>query len=147
MLLEEIDPLAWVKGNQKLFFPGGQIDVIRLIAYVMSDVLELGRGECRIVRRDGWWFVSSDVDWFVHDLSVRELFQRVVPAPQHGEHSMRAEVLINAYADDVFAVSGGEENEIKGLLPGRLLLQTVVQSGWTRGLLAFRLATDALAGP
>lgn len=140
MTLKEIDPLEWVKRNQKLFFPGGQIDAVRLVAYVMSDVLEIGGGECRIVQRDGWWFVSSDVDWLVHDLSLRELFQRVVAAPQHGEHSMRAEVLVTAYAEDVFAVSRGNENAIKGLAPRRPLLDSVVQNNWTQGLLAFHVA-------
>ena len=139
MTLEPIDPLAWVKRNQTRFFRGGQIDVIWLLAYVMSDVLELGRGECRIVQRDGWWFVTSDVDWLAHDLPVRELFQRVVPAPQHGEHSMRAEVLVNAFAADVFAVSGGETIQIKGRAPDDALIQSAVQGDAPRGMMGFRL--------
>jgi hypothetical protein len=139
MTLEVIDPLGWVKRNQMLFFPGGNVDVIRLLAYVMSDVLELGRGECRIVQRDGWWFVTSDIDWLVHELPLRELFQRVVPAPQHGEHSMRAEVLVNAYADDVLAISGGQATEIKGHAPDGPLVQSVIQGSSPCGMIAFRL--------
>lgn len=138
-MLEEVDPLAWVKRNPRLFFPDGVIDPIRLLAYVMSDVVELGRGECRIVQRDRWWFVSSDVDWLAHDLSLRELFQRVVTAQDHGEHSMRAEVLIHGYARDVLAISRGEECLIAGTKPEQHLIEATLHGNWARALIAFRL--------
>jgi hypothetical protein len=140
MTLDIVDPLAWVKRNQMRFFPGGQVDVIRLLAYVMSDVLELGRGECRIVQRDGWWFVTSDVDWLAQELSVRDLFERVVPAPQHGEHSMRAEVLVNAFAQDVLVFSAGEATEIKGRGPEGPVIERVVREASMTGMIAFRLS-------
>lgn len=124
MTLQTVDPIAWLKASRERFFPGGKFDVTRLLAYVMADVLELGRGECRIVRRDSWWFVVSDSDWLAHDaISVSELFQRVVPAPAHGEHSMRAEVLLTAYADDVYTAMDTEELVIKGEAPDRKLIE------------------------
>lgn len=139
MTLETVDPLAWVKRNQMLFFPRGRIDVVRLLAYVMGDVVELGRGDCRIVQRDGWWGVTSDVDWLAHELPVSDLFERVVPAPAHGEHSMRAEILVNAFAQDVVALSGGELTDIKGRAPERDLLDLILGDASTTGMLAFRL--------
>jgi hypothetical protein len=140
MNLQKVDPTEWVKRNPSLFFPGGRVDVIRLLAYVMADVLELGHGECRIVQRDAWWLVVSDADWLAQaPVSPRELFERVVPAPEHGEHSMRAEVLLGVYAEDVFTLSAQEELQIKGELPPRELIQNAQYGGWSRRLLAFRV--------
>lgn len=142
MNIQTVDPIEWAKRNQSRFFPGGKIDVIRLLAYVMGDVLELGRGECRIVQRDAWWFVVSDVDWLAHAaISVRQLFDRVVPAPAHGEHSMRAEVLLSTYAEDVFTQSDEEDLQIKGQAPEPALILTARNGDWSRRLIAFRLRT------
>ncbi|CAN5614843.1 hypothetical protein BH09MYX1_BH09MYX1_33750 [soil metagenome] len=142
MNIQTVDPIEWVKRNQASFFPGGKIDVIRLLAYVMSDVLELGRGECRIVQHDAWWSIVSDADWLAHaEVSVRELFERVVPAPAHGEHSMRAEVLLSAYAEDVFTHSDEGSLQIKGQAPEPALIRSALKGGWSRRLIAFRLGT------
>jgi len=145
--LTHVESLLWVKRNQGLIFPNGEVEPLHLLAYVMNDVLDLGGGECRIVRRDAWWFVSSDVDWLKHELSVQELFQRVVVAPQHGLHSMRAEILINAYAEDAFALSDGNETLLKGVGPSRPLLESILANGWSRALVAFRLAAVGSASP
>ncbi len=140
MSLQAIDPIAWVRNSKARFFPDGKFDITILLAYVVADVLELGRGECRIIRGDGWWFVLSDVDWLVHDkFSVRELFHRVVPAPAHGEHSLRAEVLLTAYANDVFTFSCGEESVITGDPPDRSLLARIAAGDWSRRVVAFRI--------
>ena len=140
MSLQTVDPIEWVKRNQSLFFPGGKIDVIRLLAYVMGDVLELGGGEYRILHRDAWWLVGSDADWLAQPgVSVRALFERVVPAPGHGEHSMRAEVLLTAFAEDVFTVSGQEALQIKGQAPEPVVIESALRGGWSRRLIAFRL--------
>jgi hypothetical protein len=132
--------MQWAIRNRDLFFPRGKVDVIHLLAYVMSDVLELGRGECRILQRDAWWHVLSDKDWLAHpETSVRELFERVVPAPAHGEHSMRAEVLLGAFAEDVFTSSDGRELQVKGQAPDRAVIEGVLLGGWSRRLVAFRV--------
>jgi hypothetical protein len=141
MNLQIVNPIEWVRRNQSLFFPAGQIDVIRLTAYVMSDVLELGGGECRIVKRDRWWFVVSDADWLAQAaVPVHELFESVIPAPAHGEHSMRAEVLLSAYAADIFTQSDEGALQIKGCAPEPRLIEGALHAGWSRRVIAFRLA-------
>ena len=135
------DGVAWARSHVALLFPNGRVDPMILLSYVMADVLVLGRGECRIVERDGWWVVSSDVDWMAGardpgrrgaEVPINELFARVVAAPEHGEHSLRAEVLVNAFASDV-AVWNGDISVIKGDAPN---------ASWPpcRRALAFRIA-------
>src|SRR5688572_11695175 len=103
-----IDAIKWVKSKPSRFFNTDEPDPVRLLAYIMADVLELGGGECRIRSIGDWWVIGSDVAWLTHqEYPVSELFKNVVPAPQHGEHSMRGEVLVGAFAKDVAVVSGG----------------------------------------
>lgn len=132
-----IDPIAWARASETRLFPSGAFDVMHLLAYVMADVLVLGGGDCRIARRDSWWFVTSDADWLTHELPVRELFQRVVPAPAHGEHSLRAEVLLTAYAHDVYTARDADELIVKGLAPDSELLRKVSRPG--ERVIAFRV--------
>lgn len=136
------DPIAWVKRNPAMFFPpDGRFDVIRLLGWVMADVLAIGRGDCQIGQRDGWWFVTSDADWLVHELGVQELFVRVVVAPAHGAHSMRAELLVNEFARDAVAFSAGQLARIKGCSPDGGLIETILQQRSARAMIAFRLPT------
>jgi len=96
------DAVAWAKRSKHMPFPNGRVDAMSLLAYVMADVIVLGRGECRIARRRGWSIVSSDVDWLVHpSLSIDQLFTRIVAAREHGANSLRAELVVNAFAADV----------------------------------------------
>lgn len=85
MRVESVDALEWVRSRPRQFF---------------------GRDE-----PGGWWIVGSDVDWLTNvPCTIAELFRRVVPAPEHGEHSMRGEVLVGAFCSDVSVVGtdGGE---------------------------------------
>jgi hypothetical protein len=137
--IQIIDPIAWVKASQSRFFPDGTFDVIRLLAYVMADVIVLGGGDCRIARRAAWWFVASDADWLAQEIPLRELFQRVVPAPAHGEHSLRAEVLLTAYAQDVYTAKDDDEFIVKGVAPDRDSFHAIMHPG--DRLVAFRVPT------
>ena len=139
MTLQVVDAIAFVTQHPQMFFSEGKVDALRLVSCVMFDVLELGKGECRIVHRDDWWFVTSDIDWLAHDLPVAELFQRIVPAPQHGVNAMRAEVLVRAFAADVFVASGEHAGVLAGEAPAEALVRSALDSGWARGMVAFRL--------
>lgn len=142
MSISPVDPIAWVQRSRAQFFPGGNVDPTQLLAYILADVVEFGGGDCHILQRDSWWFVLSNADWLAHDsIPVPDLFRQVVPAPAHGEHSLRAEVLSNAFASDVYTARGAQEDVIKGVAPPPHVLASVVaeRPGWR--LVAFRLAT------
>lgn len=141
MSIQLVNGLQWVRARPDQFFPHGRIDPMSLLAWVMCDVLKFGSGDCRIAARSGWWVVVSDSDWLSHnEVSVGDLFCRVVPAPEHGEHSMRAEVLLNAFAADVVTGVSDVQAVVKGEPPDRRLIRDSVDSTWSRRFVAFRLA-------
>ena len=115
MNLQEVDPLTWVRANAGKFFPDGRVDPVYLVAYLMADVLELSVGDCTIRRRDGWWIVGSTVDWLEGaGFPPAELFRRVVATPGRGEHSMRGEVVVAAFALSVWTALGGSLTAVQG---------------------------------
>jgi hypothetical protein len=114
MELATVDALKWLRSQPARFFPSGRPHPIHLLAFVMADVLELGGGSCTIRHQGEWWIVGSDVDWLDHSVDVPQLFGRVIAAPQHGQHSMRAEVLVAAFATSVWTTLRGVRTRIQG---------------------------------
>lgn len=118
MEIVKVDALEWVRGRAGQFFASGVVEPVYLLAYLMADVLELGGGTCVIFRQDDWWIVGSEVDWLRHDqFSTEELFRHVVPAPRHGNHSMRGEILVAAFSKHVAVLLDGNSEQIKGEKP------------------------------
>jgi hypothetical protein len=136
--LQVLDAFRWIRSDPRRFFPSGVPDSLGLLAYLMADVLELGRGSCTIRRMDGWWLIGSDADWFEGSpCSESDLFRRVVPAPEHGEHSMRGEVLLAAFASSVWTAREGIAVRIQGDEPPAGLWS---HAGDLRRVIAFTMA-------
>jgi hypothetical protein len=116
--MSTVDALKWVQSRAQQFFGHDRPDAVHLLAYLMADVLELGKGECVIRVLGEWSVIGSDVKWLVHEkYALRELFSHVVPAPAHGEHSMRGEILLSAFASDVAVLDDGQVLTIQGRPP------------------------------
>lgn len=126
MASDSIDAVAWVRSRPVQFFGREVPDAIGILAYLLADVVGLGGGEFIVRRSQDWWIVGSDVCWLSHpSLGVSDLFHNVVPAPAHGEHSMRAEVLLGAFARDVTVMTTGRATVVQGRDPPSLALEKV----------------------
>ncbi len=112
-----VDPVQWLLARPQQFFLGGSANPLDLAASIMADVLLVSE-QCVVRCLGDWWIVGSDVNWIQHPThSVEDLFQRVVPDPRQGRHSMRAEVIVGAFASRVALVAAGEQRCIKGESP------------------------------
>jgi hypothetical protein len=128
MDIVNVDPLKWVRSRPEQFFSAGVVEPIYILPYLMADVIELGGGACTILRDGKWWLVGSDVNWLQHDhYSVPELFNHVVPAPAHGEHSMRGEVLVGAFAKNVCVSIARRSLQIEGEAPPQNILDRALK--------------------
>jgi hypothetical protein len=118
MAIEPVDALEWVRARPRQFFGQDVPDALALLVYLLGDVIGLGKGECIVRPAESWWIVGSDIPWLTHPkLGIPDLFRNVVPAPSHGEHSMRGEVLVGAFARDVAVITGGNLVQVKGQPP------------------------------
>lgn len=132
-----IDSMNWVKTRPNQFFGRATPDPTHLLAYIMADIIELGKGECMIRHAGEWFVIGSDLDWLKHEkYTVPDLFNHVVPAPAHGEHSMRGEILVNAFARDVAVLESGKILQVKGEAPPATVLEKAASM---RQAIVFRL--------
>jgi hypothetical protein len=97
--------LEWTRFHPERFFKSGVANGFEVSTHVLCDVVFSG-GRCLVERFDEWWLVASNKDWMSHDqYSPLELFERVVAAPYLGVNSMRAEVIVRAFASEVMIFS------------------------------------------
>ena len=117
MELKTVSGKEWVKAHPERFFRTGSPTGLELAYHILCDALHLTH-KCTIARHGEWWIVSSANDWVAHEsLAVRQLFSRVVPAPEQGVNSMRAEVILSAYAQDVATFDGEQWLVVEGAIP------------------------------
>lgn len=141
--MRTIDPLDHIRSNREMYLPGGRCDPAYLATRVADDALTLGASRVELLRHRDWWVIAANSDWMARGPScdVRELFGRVVPFPESGVNSMRAEVLLSAFADDV-VTSGKDDGEvIKGNVSARDEIWSLVKGSDRARAVAFRVAT------
>lgn len=127
MVVELDDAVGWARARPRQFFGCDHPEPVHLLAYLMADVVVLGGGECVIRREGAWWIIGSDVDWLSGSTSpVDQLFSRLVPAPGHGEHSMRGELLVGAFAVDAAVIDEAGVTVVSGEIPESAVLSRAV---------------------
>ena len=112
-LAEAID---YVRQRPERFFRAGSPAPVELVTHIVGEVLLLGGSETYTMRNGDWWIISSNVDWLATcpDYAPEELFFNIVALPEAGPNSMRAEILLTAFAQQVVTVSADHQSIIKG---------------------------------
>jgi hypothetical protein len=138
------DPITYVRQSAERFFTSGSVNAVELATQIVSEVLLLGGHEVCAIRDDAWWVIGSNVDWLGNhpDYSAKELFFRIVAFPEAGANSMRAEILLMAFAQDVITTGAEGQVVIKGKVEESETVWRLIAShpGWKRAV-AFRLAS------
>ena len=112
--LPVVDGKKWVQSHPERFFRGGIVNAVELAGHIMCDVVHQGL-ECRVSRSGKWWVVSSDENWMsIPGVSLDQLFSRVFPATEQGPNSMRAEVIVAAFASGIAVYSDASWSVVSG---------------------------------
>jgi hypothetical protein len=82
-----------------------------LTSFLVRDLVLMKALPVRLDFADGWWSVSSDVDWLVASgkLPLLRPFTHVVHFPDAGQNACRGEIFLTAFADAV--VTQGEKGD------------------------------------
>jgi hypothetical protein len=106
----------WAQHNQSMFFRSGIANADELIFAVLLDIFH-ANGKVFVDKVDGWWLISSDVDWLTPaSASLFELFTHAVSEPSRSSNSMRSEFLLGVFCSDICLCLNGEISQIKGYL-------------------------------
>jgi len=132
------DAVGYVRKRPERFFSMGVPEPLALVTHIVSETFILGASETCAVHRGHWWIIRSDVDWLkTHpDYTPEELFLRIVALPQAGPNSMRAEILLTAFAQKVITVETHGRSIIKGDIAQTDDIWRLIESysGWKRAV-------------
>src|SRR5262245_37051900 len=110
------DAINYVRQRPERFFRAGSPDPVELVTHIVGEALLLGGGDACTMHSEDWWIISSNVDWLATcpDYAPEELFSHIVALPEAGPNSMRAEILLTAFAQQVITASTDHLSIIKG---------------------------------
>ena len=116
-----------------------------LLTQLHSDVLTLTNRMVFTLHDEGWWIVASEEDWItrVFDQAITEIFTHIIAFPEAGVNSIHSEILLTAFAEDVFTATPSDQIVIKGAIESNDPLWRLIQRffQWER-LVAFRMNGD-----
>ena len=139
--MRTIDPVEHIRNHPELYLPGGRADAAFLAKRLADDARLLGAARVEWSHDECWWWVAADRDWMDAEAAVpmRDAFVRIVPFPEAGANSMRSEVLLTAFAEQVVTAADGVRECVKGdVADADPVWRLLPSSGWAR-VVAFRL--------
>jgi hypothetical protein len=122
-----------------MYLPSGRVNGHSLASAIFTDALVESNRRVVVERLNDWWIIASDHDWI--GPAAKDHFERIVPFPEAGPNSMRSEVLLTAFADDVIVFDAVSHCIIKGDAKATepLIALRKQHPEWKR-IVAFRLA-------
>jgi hypothetical protein len=115
-----IEPINFIKNNPERFLRQNNLG-LELSTNLVGDALLLVDKPVTALKQSEWWIVFCESDWILKksDYTIEEMFSRIIPFPEAGQNSMRSEVLLTAFANDVVTTLDNEITVIKGGLDTR----------------------------
>lgn len=138
------DPLPFIRSSPERFLRQTPATGHELAAAVVGDAVLLTRATTTVTRAlDDWWVVGCEADWLAVDEAESdplEAFERMLPLPEAGPNSVRAEVLIKAFATTAITVGRGERYVVAGELEANDPIWTFLEHHpeWKR-IVAFKV--------
>jgi len=128
-MIKKIDPIEHIRKRRDLYLgKEGLVCPEVLATNIATDALMLGVEEIVVSRHGAWWVVRSRDDWFELNKGFEEedVFNKIVPVYGAPLETFRREILLMAFADNIFVVKDGVTRLVKGSLQGALY--------WYKGL-------------
>lgn len=136
--IEVIDVGKHLVEKQEMYFGSRGANPESICTSIAEGALILGANETNIKEKDGWWFVSADLDWLnvSSEVQVNETtaFDTIHAFPEGGVNWFRSEVMAKVFSDCCFTNSSGEPVLITGKLPNANKVAELCSytGGWAR---------------
>ena len=141
--MRTIDPVEHIRRNPERYVPAGRVEPEYLAERLAEDARILGARAVQTRQVGGWWVVAADFDWVGDGTSsgAPDVFSNVVAFPEAGVNSMRSEILLTAFADDVVTSDGTSTQVVKTSGTAAPHVRDFVPHGPWRRVVAFRIST------
>lgn len=147
-MIQRVDGLRFVREHPQMFLRRIPARAEELAGALVEAVALTARAPVELRRSgDRWWIVDSAEDWVSRSgPGVSEIFSRIVAFPEAGQNSMRPEVLLRAFAEDLVTVGPEGRQVISGSVESEDPIWGELESVSSGGrAVAFRLSDTAPA--
>lgn len=136
------DPLPFIRSSPERFLRQTPATSHELATSLAGDAVLLTGEPATLTRVQGdWWVVGCEADWLTGtEADPVSAFSRMLPLPEAGPNSMRAEVLIKAFARTAVTVGAGGRHVVAGDVKNDDPIWTFLEnhSEWRRAI-AFKI--------
>ncbi len=117
------DPVGYVTSHPEIFLNYTGVHFHELATKIITDIVTLDCFPATIDIVDGWWVVMSPRNWLEIDasVSIRDLFSQLIPNPKAGQNASRNEIVVNAFANNIFVSKKGSIELVKGELKNAIV--------------------------
>jgi hypothetical protein len=138
--INALDPIEHLRSRRKMYLPDSGSIPLFLAQRLSNDAMIVGAHSVHLAHDGDWWTVSADFDWLADkSRTVQDLFSGLIPFPEAGVNSIRSEVLLTAFAQDVVTIdASGNQVVVKGETPPRSGGNFDTSRPWAR-IVRFRL--------
>jgi len=142
--LSRVNPVEHVRSHPSLYLRGGIFDPVRGACRIAGDAMLLGSNDVTTDRIGEWLRVHSSTDWLLgaDHPEVQALFESIVAFPEAGDNAFRGEILLTAFARDVYVSDASGGCVVKGELPP----EAVRMAAGAARLVAFRSEPPGACG-
>lgn len=110
----DVDPgfeRQYVRKNMRKFLGDGPVGKT-IASSLIGSLVFLNATPAYVETEEGWWIISSDVDWLA-DLSL-DPFNRIIPMPEAGSNQHRSEIIASSFACALVSICSTKRNWIIG---------------------------------
>jgi hypothetical protein len=142
--IRPVDALAVIRANPRLYMGEPVVTAAGLSARVADDARILGCLPVEVEEHEDWCLVGAGADWCKFGrhapADALDLFRRAWPFLEVGANSIRSEILVAAFACDVFTGSSDGVQVVQGAEPENSVRQRVAPR-LSRRVIGFRMGS------
>jgi len=138
-IFDKRDHMGFVRSHPKMFLPHENVSCGFFLGMMTDQVVSITETPILACRFQDWWCLAATTDWIpeTHLKDLPNYFQSMIACPEWAINTVRFEIVMNVFLDDVFTFTQKETMLIKGELPAAEVIAEArkCSSDWQRILL------------
>ncbi|QDT93341.1 hypothetical protein [Gimesia algae] len=133
------DHVEFVRSRPEMFLPYGHASNGSLLGVMVDQIVTITGARTAAFRIDEWWGIACVTDWIpeTNQKALSDYFQSMTACPEWAVNSVRFEIVLYAFTEDLTTITQRESTLIKGTMPDMEIITKAKQIGdnWRRMLL------------
>lgn len=119
----DITPLTYhvgfVQSHPEMFLPHGHANNGLLLGTMVDQIVTITGSRTTAFRIDDWWGIACATDWIpgTNQKALPDYFQSMIACPEWAVNSVRFEIVLFAFTEELLTLTQQESMLIKGTMP------------------------------